>query len=303
MQEKIYFIVNRTAGSGSCNEKFNKAEQILNEKGIIYEVLDSEYAGHAIKLTHEAMDKGAAIVVAVGGDGTVNEVSSELCGKKNVKFGVLPFGTGNDFAGAIGIESDAEKAVNVLLNGTSHALDMGIAQELYGERKQRKFINIAGQGFDVEVLKNTEKYKEGRSDMLPYFLGIMDSVLKKKIIKIKLVCNEVKNEINSLLTVISNGKNFGGGIKISPDSKLDDGLFDVCCIENVSLLKFIFLLPFVIKGKHLNFKPVHHYKASNVRIESDEHYEIEIDGEIALKTPVEYKILPGALNVIRMEQG
>ncbi len=302
MQEKIYFIVNRTAGSGACDEKFNKAEQILNEKGIVYEVLDSKYAGHAINLTHEAVEKGAEIVVAVGGDGTVNEVSSELCGNKNIKFGVLPFGTGNDFAAAIGIESDAEKAVNVLLNGTSHALDVGIAQELYGERKQRKFINIAGQGFDVEVLKNTEKYKKGRSGMMPYFLGIIDSVFKKKIIKIKLVCNEMKKDMNSLLTVVSNGTKFGGGIKISPNAKTDDGLFDVCCIENVSLIKFICLLPYVIKGKHLNFKPVHHYKASTVRIESSEHYEIEIDGEISLKTPVEYKILPGALNVIRMER-
>ena len=137
--------------------------------------------------------------------------------------------------------------------------------------------------------------------MLPYLLGIVDALIKKKVIKIKIVCDEMKEEINSLLTVVGNGKRFGGGIKFTPISKTDDGLFDVCCVRNISLLTFLFLLPFAMKGKHLRFKPVEYFRTKRIRIESEENYDVEIDGELGLTTPIEYSIIPGALKVIRMD--
>ena len=299
--EKIVFILNKTAGSGRSAEMFERAEALLKEKNISYEVNVSEYPGHAVELTRAAVERGEKIIVAVGGDGTVNEVSSVLCQQEGVKFGIFPFGTGNDLAGSLGIESDVDKAVEVLLKGTIHDLDMGFAAELHGEKRQRTFINVGGQGFDVEVLKNTEKHKKGKSGMLPYLLGIVDALIKKKVIKIKIVCDEMKEEINSLLTVVGNGKRFGGGIKFTPMSKTDDGLFDVCCVRNISLLTFLFLLPFAMKGKHLRFKPVEYFRTKRIRIESEENYDVEIDGELGLTTPIEYSIIPGALKVIRMD--
>ncbi len=103
--KKILFIVNPTAGGGKCRELFAQAEEFLIDLGISYEVKISKYPGHSIKLADESIANGENFIVAVGGDGTVNEISSVLCQIEGVRFGILPYGTGNDNAGALGITS------------------------------------------------------------------------------------------------------------------------------------------------------------------------------------------------------
>lgn len=297
--ERIIFIVNPAAGGGRSKEMFDQAKVLLDDKKINYGVKVSEYPGHAVKLAEEAIKEGDNFIVAVGGDGTVNEISSVLCQKNNIKFGILPFGTGNDIAGTLNIPRKIKESIDVLLNGSEHSMDMGIATELWGEKRAKYFINVAGQGFDVDVLMNTDKHKKHSGGMMTYILGIIDSIFNKKKLHVRVICDKIKADMDIIIAIIANGKRFGGGMMAAPLAETDDNLFDICVIENMNFIKFIFLLPLFLKGKHLKFKEVRYFKTDKIRIESSEHYDIEMDGEISLKTSVEYKIIPNALKIIR----
>lgn len=296
---RILFIVNPTAGGGRCEEAFRQACVILNNKNIKYDTKISKYSGHAIKLADEAANEGYDVIVAVGGDGTVNEISSVLCQKQRIRFGIFPFGTGNDIAGTLGIPSNPSDAVDLLINGTEHSMDMGIATELCGEKRSRKFINIAGIGFDVDVLMKTNKHKKHSSGMLPYIFGIIDALFNRKRLHVRIICDKIKQDMDIIIALVANGKRFGGGMMATPNAEVDDNLFDVCIIESVNTLQLIALLPSFIKGKHLKFKQIRYFKTDRIRIESAEQYDIETDGEINLKTSVEYRIIPNALKIIR----
>lgn len=171
--DRMFFIVNPVAGSGKCNALFSECETILRERGIEYIVKKTEYKGHAVKIAEEAIKNGEKFIIAAGGDGTVNEISSVICQNPNVKLGILPFGTGNDLSGMMNLPSEPEAAIDLLLSGEAKYIDLGIANGT-------KFTNVCGIGFDVDVLINTERHKKGRKGMLPYFLGIVDSLFHRK---------------------------------------------------------------------------------------------------------------------------
>lgn len=289
---RICFIVNKTAGAGRCEALFKRAEEILNARKADHVVHCTEYGGHAVKLTEQAVKDGEKFIVAVGGDGTVNEVSSVLCGIEGIAFGILPFGTGNDVARNAGLPLEIEKAVDTLLNGSLHNYDMGRANG-------RPFINAGGFGFDVDVIINTEKHKKGGGGMLPYLLGIVDTLFNRKKIRAIIETKHERFEKDIMVAVVANGAQFGGGMRVAPEAKTDDGLFDVCLIEHVGLIQLLFLLPLFTKGKHLSKKPVLYFKTDYVRFETDLEYSIQLDGEIVETTPVEYSIVKNALSMVK----
>lgn len=168
--DRLYFIVNPVSGSGEGMRRFSLVRGILEKRGVEYGFCFSEYPGHAVKLAKAAIDAGETRLVAVGGDGTLNEVASVVKDYTGIKLGVLPFGTGNDFARGIGLPEDDEGLVNVLTGGKSRLIDAGMAGDGF-------FINVAGFGFDVDVVRYTEKYKRRLNGMLPYMLGILQSLI------------------------------------------------------------------------------------------------------------------------------
>lgn len=289
----IFLIVNETAGSGRCKQMFQKVEVILKNKGVDYCAKFTKYPLHAVEIAREALKNNEKYIVAVGGDGTVNEVSSVLCGVEGVKMGILPFGTGNDIAGALDLPQDEEKAVEVLVRGKTYDLDMGIAND------EHKFINVGGQGFDVDVLVNTDRFKKGRSGMAPYIMGLIKTIVHRKKIHARISSKEFSTEMDVLLIVVGNGTRFGGGMLATPNALTDDGKFDVCVVEYIGFFHMLALLPLFLKGKHVDKKPVHYFKTEQIRIETDGQYKIELDGEVMNGTPVEYRILPGAIKIVR----
>lgn len=290
--ERMFFIVNPMAGGESCGKLFNeKVRTILDAKKADYGVAVTEYPFHAIKLTEEALEKGERFIVAVGGDGTVNEVSSVLCQKEDIKFGILPFGTGNDIADTLKLPLTPKEAVEVLFTESCRDMDMGSVNG-------RKFINIGGIGFDVDVLINVAKRKTKAKGMLPYFLGILDALLHRRKIHAVIETENVKFEDDILLTTIGNGKRFGGGMLAAPKAEVDDGLFDICVVKYIGLAEFLRLLPSFMKGKHLGKRPVRYFRAKFMKIVTDVECKMELDGEIFNGTPAEFNIVPKALKVV-----
>lgn len=293
----MLFIVNKTAGSGAAEEKFEYVTARLDELGVEYSVRFTARKGHATDIALAAAEKGESMIVAVGGDGTVREVASALIFSDTV-LGILPFGTGNDLVKPLGIPTEPEEALTVLLKGSVRSMDACRANG-------QCFFNIAGIGFDVDVLVETERYKaKHKSGMLPYFLGIVSSLVHKKAIPLRITVDGEVTEGKMLLVNAANGTHFGGGMKVAPDADPFDSYFDVIMVKYVGLLRFVCLLPGFIKGKHVKVKKIVTVKtARRVRIEACDgrEYPIQLDGEIDEVTPVDFELLKGAVRIITPE--
>ncbi|MBR3297877.1 MAG: diacylglycerol kinase family lipid kinase [Clostridia bacterium] len=291
-RRRLAFIVNPTAGSGKCAERFEKVEAFFAKKGVPFEVFYTRAAGHAEELAARCVRDGYETIVSVGGDGTLRETASALAGT-NAVLGVLPFGTGNDFASVLRIPENDEAAAELLISGEAKPTDLGMANS-------RLFANVCGIGFDVDVLARTERHKKGRSGMLPYLLGIVDAILHKRRVRCRITLDGGEELVkDALLVDICNGRRFGGGMLVAPGAEPDDGLFDVCIADYLGFFRILTLLPSFIKGRHINNRRVIYTSASSVRVVTDEENIVQLDGELIESTPLECRLLPGAVRILR----
>lgn len=271
---RILFIINPVAGGG-------KAKSIIP---LIKEEMDKYKRDYDIILTKgpkEAIDIGARnsklyeIIVAVGGDGTINEVAKGLLRSGKGTLGIIPGGTGNDMIKSLDIPSDPMEALEVLNNGFKKDIDIGKIDDY-------SFFNISSIGFDGEVMLNHDKIRKIIKGKASYIIGIIYTLLsyKKKNIKID-IDGKILHE-NIILLAVGNGKYYGGGLKILPMAKIDDGYFHICIISGLSTLKTLFLFPSIFKGNHIKYKKyVKIYKCKSIEIKSEEYLYINIDGEIS----------------------
>lgn len=288
---KICLICNPTAKSGAAAKSIDDAIARLNERKADYTVKTTMYPLHATELAKEAITEGYDVIAAVGGDGTVREVALALVNTDSV-LGILPCGTGNDFSRPLGISTELSKAVDVLLDGEDHPVDAGMAND-------QIFFNVAGFGFDVDVLDYTELYKpKHKNGSIAYLRGVLKAMFDLKLRKTTLEFPDGTLEKNCLLTAAGNGTHFGGGMMVTPLADFQDGLLDICIIHDVNRISLLTVLPRFMKGKHLScHKMVTYRKEPWVKITCDPVSRIEVDGERMDGTPVTFKILPGALKV------
>lgn len=291
---RLYFIVNPVSGSGMGKTRFERIMQILDAKGADYGYVFTQYPRHAISLAEEAVAAGERCIVSVGGDGTLREVAGVIAAETGVTLGILPFGTGNDYANGVGLPcGDDEALVSILLDGTARPVDAGEANGQF-------FMNVAGFGFDVDVVRYTEKFKKKLNGMLPYMLGILKSLVYLSRTKVEVETDDGGRFcVEATLFSVCNGTRFAGGIKLAPLSDPADGLFDVCVLKGVSRLRFLYLFPGYIKGKHLKHKDDFlYFKAKTVSANCGEKLPLELDGELIGETPVRFAVKPAALTLL-----
>ena len=227
----------------------------------------------------------------VGGDGTVNEVASVLAGT-GAAMGILPFGTGNDFSQALQIPQDTAGAVAALLSAAPRRVDAARANDAF-------FVNVSGFGFDVDVVRYTEKYKKRFNGMLPYMLGVMQSLLHLRPIPVRVEPEEGECfDTTALLFSACNGTQFAGGMHLAPLSDPADGLLDICILKGIGRIAFLQLLPRYIKGEHLGSKHIVYFKARRVTAAAEAGLTLNLDGELGSATPVTFEALPGALTIL-----
>lgn len=290
---RLYFIVNPISGSGRGKTRFEQVVQRLDALGADYGYAYTQYAGHAVALAQEALAQGEGTIVAAGGDGTLREVASVLAGREGVTLGILPFGTGNDYARGVGLPDETDALVAVLLEGGAKAFDAGDANGEF-------FINVAGFGFDVDVVRYTEKYKKKLNGMLPYLLGILKALLFLSRVEVRVETDSGETfEVSATLFSVCNGSRFAGGIRIAPLSDPSDGLFDVCILKAVTRPVFLWLLPLCIKGEHVKRdKYFLYFKARSVFARSAWGMPLELDGELIGSAPARFAVRPGALRLL-----
>ena len=289
----ITMIVNPVSGAGHASSVGEKAAALLQKLDVAFTLRITESIGHATELARQAAQRGDTTVIAVGGDGTVNEVAAGLAETKTA-LGIIPAGNGNDFAKALGIPKGWEDALHYLLKTTPRLVDTGRAND-------RFFINICGTGFDVMVLENMLKAKERVHGKLPYLYGIFITMLRFKPIHMRIETVEglVIDEPCAHFS-IANGQYFGSGIHIMPRSKADDGIFDILVIDKISRWKIFINLPSLLKGTILNKPFSHHYRTTECQL-SAPNMHLNLDGEIVAVDQVKFTCHPASLLVHQAE--
>ncbi|MDD3400485.1 MAG: diacylglycerol kinase family lipid kinase [Eubacteriales bacterium] len=289
-------IHNPVAGNGASIVALNRAKELLDAANTSYEVWESQYPFHSIDLAKKAIEQGYPCIVAVGGDGTVREVAMSLI-ETDIPLGIIPCGTGNDYVRPLGIPTNVDKAVDILLKGERLRVDTG---EINGQR----YINVAGFGFDVDVLDSTERYKKKiKNGSLAYLRGLINALKHLKMRKTHIVLPDRELDFDALLFTAGNGTHFGGGMNITPKANPNDGLLDICIAHDVNKLTVLYMLPKLLKGKHLSSKHVTYFNATSLTAVCDPISRIEVDGEVMEGTPIDLRIVPQSLTVLVKKNG
>jgi diacylglycerol kinase (ATP) len=289
---KTCVIINPNAGSAGEIELYRERLERIPETGVRL----TEKEGDARRIAAEALESGVELIVAAGGDGTLNEVLNGLAADfSRARLGLLPLGTGNDFARSINVPADFEGALAVLLEGRAQALDVGRAS--FGEQS-RYFINMSAGGFSSMVSEKADEAKD-RWGPLAYMRAALGTLPELQGFKALFTVNGVERlEIETYNVIVSNGRFVAAGIPVAPHSKLDDGLLDVMIVPAVTGGQITLLVPQVLLGLHLDSDLIHFRKVTRLEIVSDPPMVFNLDGEVIGACPASFEILPRALEVI-----
>lgn len=305
---KAAIIFNPEAGTRSLQTQIREAGKYLERQGWQITWRQTAYAGHATQLAKEAADRTDDVAVAVGGDGTINEVVNGLVGSETA-LGVIPAGTGNVFAvemhipipGPLAATNSLKKASKVLANGQMRRVD--VAQARFVGDHKRYFLLWAGVGIDAAISKALEVDKSHRPVMrtlgLAAWLIAGLSVLRDfRGKRMWVTVDQGRINRRMILTTISNSQLYGRFWRLSPEAKLDDGLLDVVAMEGYGLTSSIKHVVQATLGRHTKDPEVHIFRTRRVKIETRAPMPVQVDAENIGYTPVEIEVIPGALKII-----
>jgi diacylglycerol kinase (ATP) len=299
-------IVNPVAGAYSTRRKWPLISRLLRRVGLSFDYEFTEGVGHAMELARAAASDGYRYLVAVGGDGTVNEVANGILGSAgsgDTSLGVVSTGTGGDFVRSIGIPRDYTSACSCLTSSRRLLIDIGVVEyQSKGQSLQRFFVNAAGVGFDAEVVEATERLPKYFGGTIPYLAGMLRTLIGYRN-KSVLLSVEGKAETRRILAVVvANGGYFGGGMYIAPRAELSDSLLDLVVIGDIGKFGLLKALPSVYKGTHITHPEVSMARATRITIESSERFLVHADGELLGGGPVSFWLRPAALSVVAQNQ-
>ena len=296
MTARMLLIANPAARHGDTARLLPVIEQLLCN--VPHDTVVTEHAGQATELAAGA--GGYDLVVATGGDGTVHEVLNGLMsipGEARPALGLLPTGSGNDTRRMLGVPDDLAQAALVLATGERRRFDVGVCNGVY-------FNNSFAAGLDAKVTAKAVEYKVTKrrsgSMALHHRAAARPLPRARQLLATKWGSTSRPAEtVDTLIVAVTIGKTYGGGFFITPDAVPDDGLFDVCMIDPLSLPEALMRLPFVIVGRHTKMKPVHMSTHSRVVIECDQALPAQFDGEVLLERRYDISILPACHRVRR----
>ncbi|MCD6089926.1 MAG: diacylglycerol kinase family lipid kinase [Bacteroidales bacterium] len=298
-QTKWAFIVNPVAGNGISLLAEQELKKQLEKRNINAEIVHTQEHGHASILAKDLADKGFTPIVAIGGDGTLNEMAKVLIDYPQVTMGIIPAGTGNDFAQILGMTTHFdEKDWDVFFETNAHALDVGRCNGNY-------FFNGMGLGFDAQVASEnydaSGKLKESHRGN--YIWHILKNLLFFKAQKMMLKTNGESKEKVYFMQTIAIGRRFAGDFFLTPKAIANDGLLDICMVDKLNLFPRLSILLKVPKGAHLSHPKVHYYQTEKLHIELDRKTAYHLDGELFFDSQFDIDILPKKINFIYKPEG
>ena len=277
------FILNPKAGRGAARRLIDPLCDQMRRRGIRSSLLLTTRAGEAAELARHA---DADVVVAVGGDGTVQEVANGLAGSRKA-LGVVPAGSGNDFMRSIALPKELDDALDLITAGKTRQIDLGtIAWSGKDDGNggncnsgHRCFVNGVGFGFAASVAARTADIANLSGTAL-YLVAVLESLRSYRSPVFEVDVDGARRSSRYLLIGVGNGKSIGGGFLLTPNARVDDGRLDICFIDEVSIPRIISLIPSALQGKLHEVKEVNVVQGKTIVLRADSPFSVHADGEI-----------------------
>ncbi len=285
-------IINPAAAGGRALKSIPLVTRSLREWSIPYQVAITTAPHDAWRMALEFAEAGTERIIAVGGDGTFNEVVNGLQESgRSVPLGLVPQGTGSDFPRTVGISTDTKTALFQACFGETRAIDLGHARLDSGV--SRYFLNVAGLGFDSTVAERAARTKLPGSKT-SYLSALAVSLARYSNIEVKITSPGQVVSTRAVFVTVANAKFFGGGLMIAPMADISDGMLDLAIIGNLGLGELIRQIPNVYRGKHTSHPQFTHFPIETARIEPASPALVQVDGEILGLAPVDFSVAAGA---------
>ena len=291
-------IVNPSSAGGSTGEAWPQIASDLRSQFGSFRAVFTKQRGDAAALASEAARKGAKLIIACGGDGTVSEVANGILSSgKDAELGILPSGTGGDFRRTLEIPSRTRDAARVLRTGRSVRIDVGRVSytDQNGADATRYFVGVASCGMSTKVIERV------KSDDVSFVSALLKTAMRNAPVRLVVQLDD-SHEHHLVVSnlCIANARYFGGGMKIAPDAKLTDGKLDVVSIGDLSAMKIFTSAPRIYTGSHLSMPEVSHALARKITVRAADRaaeVALEVDGELPGRLPATFQIVPDALRV------
>lgn len=292
MKKYIYFIVNPISGKGKHNINLDFIHQFFDKEQYKIEVVYSKHKKHAVELAQLAVSQNPDVIVACGGDGTINEVASALVGT-SIPLGIIPVGSGNGLASNLQISRNIQKAFQTLKGLKPSNIDVGSVNGIY-------FFSNMGLGIDALIIKKYESFPT--RSLYTYVKASLFSATQYKPRKATVSLNNQQFEIHPFLLFVSNSNEMGYNMSLTPKASLQDGLLDVLAIPKTTFLQKLYFGGLVLSKKVEKFKKaqIHQTQQLTVHFQDNQSIEAQIDGEFySLESQnINIELLPKALKVI-----
>jgi diacylglycerol kinase (ATP) len=288
---KTAFIVNPAAGGGKAEKTWRQIEKILKESGLTFSVYICGSRGEAKEFALQAVKHGSELVVAVGGDGTVNEVANGIDLEKTI-LGIIPLGTGNGFRRACGIPGGWWESLRGLSSWLPRSVDVGTVNG-------RRFLNVIGIGFDAAVAEMAvEKYGRMKG-YLPYVAAFFEKLGQFGHFAVSIQCDDQTfTENETLLVAVANGSNYGGRVSIAPQARIDDGKLDLVLVRKGSKRETTYLAAKVLLRRHLNDSSIITGRGRQLEVIADHPVPVHADGEMTGNLPIKISLEKTPLKIL-----
>ena len=303
---KIAFIVNPHAAAGSAGKTWPKISALARDRLGPFSAHFTTGPGDGIRLTRQALHDGAEVIVCVGGDGTLNEVVNGLMGedgpiRPETALGFIARSTGCDLIKTVPIYRDLDRALDIIKYAHTRILDVGRIryQDRHGQPSYRYFHNIASFGLGGEVDERVNRTSKAFGGFVSFLWATLISLLKYNSKQIHLkVDDSFDADVTIWNVAVANGQYHGGGMRVAPEARVDDGLFHVTVVGDLTLPEVLLNLPKLYNGKIYQVAKVSSFVGKRVEASSDERVLLDVDGEQIGALPVVIEMVPRAVSLI-----
>lgn len=284
-------IANLTSGGGTGAVRLRELLGLLKGRNVNVEVFTTQRPGHAIEFGRQVKEEDLDCMLVLGGDGTISEVAKGYIGAE-APVATIPCGSGNDLAGSLGIPRDLEEAVEIIYRGNIIKIDLfrdcGVV-----------FAETVGCGFAADVVASAVKLSRYLHGPTAYFAGVLETLSHFKSADYDITIDDQTWKGKASMVIINNTFRVGGGMKITPDAVMDDGLLDIAIFKTSSKLALLRLLPKIYSGGHTKSPHVIIRRGKKFTIKADQPLRKMADGDIVGTLPIEVEVIPAAMNFFR----
>ncbi len=285
--ERVVVWANQEAGRGSARGASDRLVAVATSRGHVVEHVPCDAPDVVAAAARAAIDAGADRLVVVGGDGTVHQ-GIQVAATTEVAFGVVPAGSGNDFASAFGLSADLDDAIDRAL-GPASPIDLIRVGDRWG-------ATVVTLGFSVEVTIRADRLRRPRA-RAKYTVATLLEIPRMRAYPLRLTVDGEQHEVTPNLVGIANTPTFGGGMRIAPSADVQDGVLDVVLVGPSTRVAMLRLLPRAGRGGHIGHPDVQVLRGARIELHADEPFRVDVDGEAVGRTPIVIEVAPGALRL------